>query len=375
MILEYLWLISFFLHVIPLGVYILYLYYVVKKKSWDVHFDKTYEPNVTLIVPTYNESSVITNKLENLKKIQYPSEKIEFIIIDSASSDGTYEKIFSWIKKNDEQFLLLREEERKGKSHALNVALKKANGEIVGISDAEATWAPGSLCAAIKYLADANIGAVTGTHRIYSLNESQAVEVEKTYRSIYQIVNVGESKLHSTPIFEGELALYRKALLERFPEDIGADDVGAALGIIQKGYRSIAVPEAIFFEPTPFSWRERFKQKIRRAQHVMQAFYKYRHLLFSNNTVFHNLIFPMNMYIYLLNPIFGLFFIIMSLFLALKYIYLFGLIVFLIIPQIRTLVLTHLSNIFIILFAYFNELRGNQQLVWVKIDETRLDAK
>ena len=107
----------------------------------------------------------------------------------------------------------------------------------------------------------------------------------------------------------------------------------------------------------------------------MQAFYKYRHLLFSKSTVFHNFIFPMNMYIYLLNPIFGLFFITMSLLLALKYIYLFGLIVFLIIPQIRTLVLTHISNIFIILFAYFNELRGNQQLVWVKIDETRLDAK
>jgi len=370
MMLEITWILLSIIHVIPLAGYILYMNHIFKNNNWNINFNVLYKPHVTLIIPTYNESSVIINKLENIKQIDYPVDKIDYIIIDSASTDDTYEKAFNWAKEK-ENVTLLSENERRGKSHALNIALASAKGEIVGISDAEATLASDSVSEAIKYLVDESVGAVTGSHSIHALHDSEAVKAEKTYRNIYQILNVGASKLHSTPIFEGELAFFKRNLIDSFPEDVGADDVGAALEMIDRGYRVLAVPDSIFYEPTPYTWKERFKQKIRRAQHVIQAFLKYRKLLFSDNTAFHKLVFPMNFYIYLINPIIGNILIVLSILLALKYTYLIGFSLLLVFPTIRNIIFTHISNLIIIFLAYLNEIRGDKQIVWDKISETR----
>lgn len=66
---------------------------------------------------------------------------------------------------------------------------------------------------------------------------SQAVEVEKTYRKLFRFLSIEESKLHSTPIFEGELALYKKNFKKFFPEDVGADDTAAAFEIKKRTSR------------------------------------------------------------------------------------------------------------------------------------------
>src|SRR5207249_11524732 len=44
---------------------------------------------VSLVIPTYNEASVIRQKLENVLQLDYPSEKLEVVVVDSASNDET----------------------------------------------------------------------------------------------------------------------------------------------------------------------------------------------------------------------------------------------------------------------------------------------
>jgi len=48
-------------------------------------------PNVTIIVPTYNEEAVISRKLQNIAELKYPIEKIEVLVIDDCSTDRTCE--------------------------------------------------------------------------------------------------------------------------------------------------------------------------------------------------------------------------------------------------------------------------------------------
>jgi len=86
-------------------------------------------------------------------------------------------------------------------------------------------------------------------------------------------VRLAESKVHSTPVFHGELAAFRKKLLEElgsFPTSLGADDSHTATRIALMGYRSIAVDNAWCIEAVP---REGYhKWRIRRAQHLVQHF-------------------------------------------------------------------------------------------------------
>ena len=61
-------------------------------------------PNITLVVPTWNEELSISSKLESLSTQEYPREKIEVIVIDSNSSDGTVGLVNTWSSVNSAIF-------------------------------------------------------------------------------------------------------------------------------------------------------------------------------------------------------------------------------------------------------------------------------
>ena len=42
-------------------------------------------PTVALVIPTYNEAAVIPRKLENIRQLDYPRDKLQIVIVDSAS--------------------------------------------------------------------------------------------------------------------------------------------------------------------------------------------------------------------------------------------------------------------------------------------------
>src|SRR5437879_12558693 len=108
--------------------------------------------------------------------------------------------------------------------------------------------------------------------------------MENSYRSIYRAVRIGESKIHSTPVAEGEIQLFRRADLPGFDTRIGGDDTDAALSMVEKGLRAISAEDVVFVEPTPSVWRDRFRQKIRSGQHVVQAFLAHRGLFTERST-------------------------------------------------------------------------------------------
>jgi len=241
-------------------------------KPWNVRRDPSYKPKVSIIVPTYNEAGLIESKLDDLARQGYPRELVEIIVVDSASTDGTSEKVVEWARRNPGvKLALIREPERRGKAHALNHALKHISGDVVIITDVDAMWSSSTtLSSAISWFSDPTVGAVT----CLKLPAGKGLmSVEEGYREFYNVVRLAESKKHSTPVFHGELAAFRRALLESvggFPTNIGADDSHIATRITLMGYRAIAVDNTWCIESVPrkgyHTWR------IRRAQHLIQHF-------------------------------------------------------------------------------------------------------
>jgi len=58
--------------------------------------DPGYRPRVTVIVPTFNEAGFIEVKLDNIYGQDYLRGRLEVIVVDSASSDGTPEIVRRW---------------------------------------------------------------------------------------------------------------------------------------------------------------------------------------------------------------------------------------------------------------------------------------
>ena len=194
-------------------------------------------------------------------------------MVDSASTDGTPKLVEEWASRHKGvELKLVIETERRGKAFALNNALRYASGEVVVIADADALWSRDALTKAVRWLSNPLVGAVSCLKKPLS---SGTTGIEVGYRQYYNVLRVAESKAYSTPIFHGELAAFRRDLLEKVggsPTDIGADDSHTATKIALMGFRAIIPDDSCVEEMVPeekyFSWR------VRRAQHLIQHFTK-----------------------------------------------------------------------------------------------------
>jgi len=275
MLLDVLLIIAIGLALVHFGFPLAYYYYLKKKwlgKPWDIKRDPMYNPRVSIIVPTYNEAGLIEDKLDDLARQDYPRDLLEVIVVDSASIDGTLGKVEEWAWKNTGvKLVLLREPVRRGMVPALNYALKHIpeDAEIVVFTDTDSFWDKNTLKTITEYFADSSVGALTAS--IEPL-ETGKVDRETNYRGFYNVVRVSESKKHSTPIHNGGLIAYRKALLDKiggFPLYTGNNDSTPASLIAFMGYRAIQVDDAVVKEPI---LKNRLRRKIRRAQHLILHF-------------------------------------------------------------------------------------------------------
>lgn len=377
MLLELSWLIVVGISVVPFGLYILYMKGIAKNRPWNIRIDPSYEPYVSLVIPTYEEEAAIKRKLDNVAEVVYPREKIEIIIVDSASKDKTVYLAKKWAEEHTEfKTKIICQAVRKGMVNALNEGLKNMQGDVFVKTDADCLWLSDSLKNALKYLADPQIGSVAGSHIIQANRETMAVKTERTYRDFYRVLRIGESKLYSTVLYEGELMLVKREILEKigFDEEIGGDDVPTALRMVEQGYRAISAEDAYFVEQTPHSWREKFRQKIRRGRHVFQALWKYKYLNFKRKTAFHRLILPFEGFIYLINPWFTIPITILSAAMVIRYPWLLLSFLFLLVGRIRQMFVTFFINNSIMILAMVLEVTGREKATWEKIGEIRESA-
>ena len=267
-----------------LGSYITYFAYVWKKAgdSWRLRLESTFQPKITVFIPVHNEENSIESKLENVKGAVYPRNKIEVLVVDDASEDGTLAGVKRFMENSpDFNLRVVRQNSHVGKSAALNKALDFCTSEVVIVSDADTFWSPDTLQKALSYLSDPSVGAVTGIGVNRNTFRSWVTKGEDFYLRLTSLLRHGESKIHSTIRFEGGFCAYKRSAFKRFDCETGSDDSGTALETVQNGFRAIMVPEAVFYTYFPTKFREKFKIKVRRANQLISLWVKCLKLMFE----------------------------------------------------------------------------------------------
>jgi len=259
---------------------------------------------ISLIIATYNEEATLPAKLKNVLELDYPKELLELVIVDSGSTDKTPDIVEEFIKRNsDIKVVFIREEERLGKSHALNVAYPQASGDIKIISDSDALLERSAIKKIVRHFSVADVGAACGRQILLNADENPSTRLEKSYRDVYEVLREGESALDSTPIFHGELSAYRACLIEPLPENKSADDSRLANIVRKKGFRSIYDSEAVFYEYAPPNTRARVVQKVRRGQGLIRVFWDFKGCMFRRNYGWYGmLILPMEFFMHCIFP-------------------------------------------------------------------------
>ena len=345
------------------------------KRPWRIKIDNRYRPKVSILVPTYNEETVIRLKLENLTKIRYPRDLMEIIVVDSNSQDQTLKIVNDFVKQHPEvNIKILTENERRGKSAALNFALKNCEGEVVIVSDADCFWPSDILGKALPFLADSNVGAISGPKILLNAEESWVTKTEDFYLNSMNRVRLGESKVYSTLLFEGGFSAYKKEVLESFdPYNTGSDDCGTIVALAEKGYRAIFVPEARFYSAFPKSWREKIGIKLRRANQLVRVLWKYLCLLLKGRIKIPKRVIVQGILMYIINPIMFLALIVTSIYLLFEFPYLSLIFLIFLIPYVNSYLFELIQNNLVLFISMIAVLINKKFVVWKKPkDRTKL---
>jgi cellulose synthase/poly-beta-1,6-N-acetylglucosamine synthase-like glycosyltransferase len=294
--------------VVAVSLLLIYLVYFVSMRQYSKRginwISNSIDAKVTLIIATYNEEATLPAKLKNVLDQDFPKEKLELLVIDSGSTDRTPTIVEEFIRQNPSlKIVFIREKERLGKSHALNIAYPRASGEIKIISDSDSLLEKSAITHIVSNFSDPRIGAAFGRQVLLNAEQNPSTLLEKSYRNVWEVLRQGESILDSTPIFDGELSAFRGNLIEQLPENKSADDSRLANIIRRKGYRAVCDPSAIFYEYAPPTSRAMLIQKVRRGQGLIRLFWDFKDCMFRRKYgKYGQLILPMEFFMHSIFP-------------------------------------------------------------------------
>jgi cellulose synthase/poly-beta-1,6-N-acetylglucosamine synthase-like glycosyltransferase len=262
-------------------------------------------PSVSLVIPTYNEASIIRRKLENVLQLDYPREKFEVVVVDSASNDetGNIVKKFAGEHRREIDIVLIEQPVRRGKSEAINEALRSIRSEIIVLTDADVTFPPHSIWKLVENFDRAEIGAVSGVE-VPVGGKSFLTGIEADYRRIYTAIRMAEAETDSPFMCESELSAYRRELLEPLRPGVVCDDVELTVTVRSKGFKALYASDVSFLETEAGKLRPKLQHKLRRGMNNQHALLQNSNVLFSRNLgKYGTIVFPFEFFVHIVSPV------------------------------------------------------------------------
>jgi poly-beta-1,6-N-acetyl-D-glucosamine synthase len=219
------------------------------------------EPLVSILMVVRDEEKTLKGKLSNLEALDYPPDRLEFIVASDGSSDGTAQ-ILSDAAKDDRLHILLSPES-KGKACRLNEALAAAKGEIVVFVDARQQIEHDALRLLIENFVDPTVGCVSGELMLGDAASGEAEKRMGIYWRIEKKVRVLESASGSVVGATGALYAARRSLLQPIPPETILDDVLLPLQISRQGARVIFDGRARAWDDPDLGAEREFRRKVR----------------------------------------------------------------------------------------------------------------
>lgn len=121
-------------------------------------------PFVSVIVPCYNCGLYVDDAIASLVNQTYG--RLEILLCDDASADGTYERLQLWEKK-DARIRVFQNEENRGISHTLNRLVDFSTGEYIARMDADDISDPARIEKQVRFLQDHPAVGLCGTYALH----------------------------------------------------------------------------------------------------------------------------------------------------------------------------------------------------------------
>jgi len=282
--------------------YFFLVFILAKIKEKKVRKAENFAPFISILIPCYNVSSAIDLKIKSTLEIDYPKDKFEIIAVESGSTDDTHSILSKFADTG--KIKLVRQDQRLGKSSAINFGLSFCNSDIIVMTDADASLKKSSISELVKNFADETVGAVVGNVTLVPGKSVISKMNYLFYKIFREKLREWESRIDSASFWSGELCAFRKSVLERLDEDIINDDRYILLKTRSKGYRCISEPSSYVFEKDAENVVGQITHKRRTTAGTIQGTLRFKQMLFNPKYgLFGMLIFPAHFLRIILLPV------------------------------------------------------------------------
>jgi cellulose synthase/poly-beta-1,6-N-acetylglucosamine synthase-like glycosyltransferase len=267
--------------------------YTVKQARHKKRRNRWHLPTVSVIVPARNEEKAIERNLLSLYNSDYPSAKLEVIVINDGSTDRTEEIVREFKRTHrDRCKVRLINRPNRGKATALNYALKRCvKYSLVMCLDSDSYLSPLALRNAVQNFRDRNVVALSSNVNIVEDGTVMSLVQRFEYLVCYQMKK-GQALLGVEYIVGGIGSMFRKSMMTKvsfYDTNTMTEDIDLTMKIIvnkaKKQKIAYAADSIVYTEPAHTIselMRQRFRWKYGRSQ----TFYKNEHLFFSQQSCY-----------------------------------------------------------------------------------------
>jgi len=235
----------------------------------------THQPPVTILVPVYNEETVIAPAIRSLLELRYPAFHV--IVVDDGSTDRTFERACTLAGRYGASTIRVVRKNNGGKASALNTGITLATTEFVLCMDGDSSLHPDTLKFAMRHFVDPRVGAVAGNvkvvnrrniwTRLQALEYVEGLNTARRAQGFLRVVN----------IIPGPIGVFRRDALIRaggYDTDTFAEDADLTLKLLTAGWHVAYEERAIAYTEAPERYLDLVKQRYRWTRGILQALRK-----------------------------------------------------------------------------------------------------
>ena len=232
------------------------------------------DDRVSVLIAGHNEEDSIMRCVQSLHEQSRSPDEI--IVVSDGSTDRMAEKL----RRLQERGLIKEAhctQVRSGKSAAINLALRRATGDVVVIVDCDCTFDRNALKSILEPFADPRTGAVAGNIVV----RNAFYNLLTTFQAIEYLISISQGKqvtdlVNQMSLVSGAFGAFRRVALERIGglDAGGGEDLDVTLRLRKSGWRTLFAPEALCYTDVPDTLSVLVRQRFRWERDAIQLRYR-----------------------------------------------------------------------------------------------------
>lgn len=235
------------------------------------------QPDVVMIIVGHNEARRIEAKINTCLGQTYPADRLRVLVVSDGSTDATDAIVES---HPDPRVSLVRGPGRRGKAACLNDGVQASTAPVIVFTDARQRLHPEAVSRLVAWLADPDVGAVSGELVFENDDGTPFSQGMGAYWAYEKFIRAQEAASGSVVGVTGALYAIRRTCFEPIAHEVILDDVAIPMAAAMQGWRIGFEKGAIAYDRPSADAAQEKVRKVRTLAGNFQLVNLYRRLLF-----------------------------------------------------------------------------------------------